>query len=96
MSTAPGAFEYQNNNKQQQHHQQYPQYSIQSTYIADQLDYEMLLCMSNLIEMSDTNVDHFFSRVEFLLKKQKNQKNNKNIKTKEKEQNHKNQKKTKK
>lgn len=49
--------------------------------------------MSNLNEMSDTNVEHFFSRIEILLEKQRNKKNLKIHKIQKNKQNQKNQKK---
>jgi hypothetical protein len=78
--TSSGASEHRNRKQYQQH----SQHKIESTNTPDLLDYEMLLCMSNLIVMDDTNVDHFFSSIELLLEKQKTQKIIKIIKPKKK------------
>lgn len=70
------------------HQQHYPhcRYDINSTIISDLLDYEMLICMSNLTEMSDINVEQFFNNIENLLEKQKKikkTKQNQNIQKKQ-------------
>lgn len=68
-STALGATLGTNCNNQQQ--QGTTTITLQSSIEVNLLDYEMLICMSELTEFTDMNVEQFFNSIDILLEKQK-------------------------